>query len=347
MHRPRLLLVATLLVTLPVTAQAQLGGLLNRAKQKAEEKITGRAAPDRTPRFDESTVELTDDQLARMTTALAAAETAMQAADRDVGARHARYEQAVARYEAANGREDAARAAYQRQVDAYNECMGRAGSMVPQAGPTADQMAFAQRMEGMSDEERDAFEKKMERITKKMQAAHDRGDEKTARLMADSLHQLTGVDAYTPDQARAQQARTAQARKAAAQANSCGPVPQMNHSAMTGPRPERPELPPEVRAVSHHSPYTSDARDDSVTWARYRAERVLGAGDSAAVEATRGKMTAKQFAIARERIAAFYAGKIGPRSLYVFSDAEMDALEKHRNELRPHITRLDRGIVWY
>src|SRR5690349_14148894 len=66
-------------------------------------------------------------------------------------------------------------------------------SQGPYGGPPPGAMALAQRMESMSDEEREAFQAKMDKLEKEAKAAEKSGNLAEQQRIRGEIEKLTGV----------------------------------------------------------------------------------------------------------------------------------------------------------
>src|SRR6476469_2405011 len=112
----------------------------------------------------------------------------------------------------------------------------------PPGGARADAMALARRMESMSDEERDAFQAKLDKLEREAKAAEKSGNVAEQQRIRGDVEKLTGMSMSNVSDADRQKmaANSAKAQKAAKGVESCGPLPQMSRAQAPDPVKVRP-----------------------------------------------------------------------------------------------------------
>ena len=115
-----ILAVFSLQALLPALAEAQLGGLVKKAKKAAEEKVEGALpfTPLPAPEFTDRVLEITGDRLTRLLKGFAAEAAHAKTAVKE-------YEEQVKNAEAQAAAYEKAREAYNRDSDAYQACAAK------------------------------------------------------------------------------------------------------------------------------------------------------------------------------------------------------------------------------
>lgn len=341
-----ILLVPTVVVFLPASAQAQFGGLVKRAiaKRAAEEIIK---QPDSGKPGKRGT--LTDDQVTRM---LAGFTEEARSADEIGRAAVARYGDVMSRIdsylakEAAfeKSREDAERQgeAYSACTQGYTETLQKA-SMAAGESVRPDAMALAQKMEGMNDDERSAFEKKLNALQTRAEAAQKSGNLAEQQRVRADLEKLTGIKMSRSSMPPASTANMERAKAAAAGIQKCEMPSRMAVA-------ERPE-PVRVRRVLHGSAGDTleteanqmiSSRDEAAAYVQQ--VRLMSLGDKPMEQgAAAAGMSKGEYALMREELLYFYAIPVtkgqSPRA-GAFGEAELRLLDAHRTELLTATKRL-------
>ena len=329
-RRYPLALAAALALALPLPADAQ--GILGRVKSKAAE-VTGKkagekaadkagvASDSRAPKFSDNLLEITPERLDQVLRGAAAeAEPARRdareeaATRQDYEAKKRQYESDVQTYEqrkrdwqAKKAALDAKNAKYNEQMTAYQQCMQ---STPGYQQSQAQGQAMAQRFASMSEAERAEAQKKLEDLSKRMQAAQARGDQKMMALLADSANMIMGMPKPT-----------AQSTANAREMQKCGKMPELDVQAYQaeyqklGEEPSTPQAPVEP------------PRDEAAVAAR------MARRDSMASRAA--GLTIKQYGLMKERVAAYLAYGESPQKLgqYVFTPTELEALRAKKDRL--------------
>ena len=329
-------LAAALALPLPAAAQGILGRVKSKASEVAGKKAGDKAAEkagvssdSRTPKFNDNLLEITPERLDQLVRGAAAEAEPARKDARDEAATRQDYENKKRQYEsdlqtyeqrkrdyaAKKAALEAKNAKLGEQMTTYQQCMqGTQGYQQSQA----DAMAMAQKAGAMSEAERQQMVKKLEDLTKRMEAANKRGDTQTAMRLSDSARALMGMSAQTP-QSQAAAGREMQ---------KCGTPPVADMQGMQaeyqklGPEPEEPQPPVEP------------ARDEAAVAAR------MARRDTIASRAA--GLTIRQYGLMKERVAAYLAYGESPQKLgqYVFTPSELEALRAKKDKLSSY------GIVF-
>lgn len=310
----------------PGAAEAQLGGFIKKkVGDKIADKVLGpeqsgeRRAP--APKFSEDVLEITEARLGQLLKGIEAEEAAVASAKQQEAAAKKTAESQKAAYQAAKREYDARQKEYEKAADAYTKCqMAAVGQGMKAAmigNPAA--MKMAQALAQLPPEERDAFQKRMEARQEKIEAAQERNDVPALNRLkeeADADMKKTLGVSMTELQAGGAASGNAMAQMQAQQAK-CGPEPVA---------PQEPRNPADVEI---------DVRDS----VRVAAVRASGLAEG-------------QYAILRERVAAWLASKEKKRSLglYGFTDGELAILAAKHETLKAQAAALlanDHAGGWY
>jgi hypothetical protein len=310
----------------PARAEAQFGGLMRRA---AEHVVNRDKSSSGQPRIDDEAVE-------HMLTGLAEEARIADSVSRAAMARNAGVVREVDTFLKRLAAFSVAKAEAQREQQRYERCVGapsaELASMAQPAGASPSAMAFAQRMESMSDEERDAVQAKMDKLEKEAEAAEKSGDvAEQARIRAE-MQKLTGMP-MTP---AASPRSPAEIRKMQAAGNRIQQCPMPKPIAM--PRPEPIMVRPVVSeggvtklaaSATREIGDSTGAQDYLTSLRAMYVGNVSIEGGARAAGVDKGK-----YALLRERVLYIYANSImhdASAHPSGFSDDEYDVLESHRS----------------
>jgi hypothetical protein len=322
-----------LALLLPMRADAQFGGLMRRAAERVVKRDNPLSSQ---PKIDDAAVTHLLAGLgeeARVADSISRAAMAQNAAVvREVDA----FLKRLAAF-------SAAKAESQREEQRYASCAGAPSAELTAMaqGPSAGTMAFAQRMESMSDEERDAMQAKMDKLEKEAKAAEKSGDvAEQARIRAE-MQKLTGMP-MTPAASPRSPAEIRKMQAASDRLQQCAmPKP------ITVGRPEPIMVRPVVTENGVTKLAASATREigDSTGAQDYLTSlRAMYVGN---VSIERGAQASgvdkSQYALLRERVLYIYANSImNDASAHPsgFSDEEYDVLESHRSGIVAAARRL-------
>ena len=328
-----------LALVLPARAHAQFGGLVRRAAERVVKKDNPASSQ---PQIDDATVT---QMLAGLTEEARIADSigrATLAENADVFGKVDGFLKRYATYATARDRE-------RRAAEEYQACMSGPGqelasmSQGPAAGPPPGAMALAQRMESMSDEEREAFEAKMAKLEKEAKAAEKSGNVAEQQRIRGEIEKLTGMP-MTPaaNAPRRSQADIKRMQAAGARMEKCR-MPQP--SAVQPPQPimVRP-LVNEGGTTKFAPTATREISDSADAQAYLTSLRSMKVGN---VPIERGAkaagMDAGRYSLLRERMLNIYANSLLQDSEAHpsgFSDEEYAVLQARR----PEILRMARRL---
>ena len=324
-----------LALALPARADAQFGGLVRRAAERVVKKDN----PSSQPRIDDAAVTR---MLAGFTEEARIADSVSRAAM----AQNAGVVKQVDTFLGRLAAYSAARAESRREQERYNSCVGAPSreltSMAQRPGSVSpDAMAFAQRMESMSDEERDAFQAKMDKLEKEAKAAEKSGNVAEQQRIRAELQKLTGMS-MAPTTAPRSPAEIRKMQDASNRIQQC-PMPK---PITVGP-PEPIMVRPVVteKGVTTLAPAATREIGDSTSAQDYLTSlRAMYVGNVSIEGGARAAgVDQGQYALLRERMLYIYANSImNDASAHPsgFSDEEYDALESHRSAIVAAARRL-------
>jgi hypothetical protein len=309
-HVPRftrclaLVLTAMLVcVALPSSADAQFGKLM----KKVGKKVAGRpdsptgAASVPAPTFTANVLEITDVRLGQLLKGLDAERAARPALQQQNAAAQAAYEAAQKEYGQKRSAYERDLATYQRKFDAYDNCTRQVEAKYEKEAAGDASVEEQEQARTATEAAMEAQAQRMQALADRMQAANARGDEKTASALADSLHALAAMT-VARGAAGVQEARASDARDQRREADraKCGD-------------PGKPPAEPAPPSETHNS--------------------IATALERAGVQAS--GLTATQYAIMRERVAAYVNvnGEFRSGNQYAFSADELHVLRQHSKEL--------------
>ncbi len=341
----RLVVVAvssfSLALLVPATSEAQFGGLVRKAAEKAAKKELPTPPSSGQSRIDEGVVT-------HMLAGLAVEATVADSINRASLARNADATGQVDAFLKRYATYSSARANAIREHEAYQSCIGVPSQEVAamaQSHPAnvpPGTMEFAQRMEKMSPEERKAFETKMDKLEKEAKAADKSGNVAEQVRIRNELQQLTGVTMAPNAAPPMSQADMKKMQDAGDRMSKCAmPKP------FAAQPPEAIMVRPVVSSngVSALSPAATRRIADSSDAQAYLASlRSMHAGDEPIVRgAGAAGMDKGQYALLRERMLYIYASAVmrgesaRPSG---FTNEEYDALQAHRSEIVSAAERL-------
>jgi hypothetical protein len=288
---------------LPSSADAQFGKLM----KKVGKKVAGRpdapasAASVPAPTFTANVLEITDARLGQLLKGLDAERAARPALRQQDAAAQAAYEAAQKDYGEKRSAYERDLAAYQRKFDAYDNCTRQVEAKYEKEAAGDESLEEKEQARTATEAAMEGQAQRMQALVDRMQAANARGDEKTARALADSLHALAAMT-VARGAAGVQEARASDARDQRREADraTCGD-------------PGKPPVEPAPPSEIHSS--------------------VSAALERAGVQAS--GLTATQYAIMRERVAAYVNvnGEFRSGNQYAFSEDELEVLRQHAEEL--------------
>ncbi len=337
----RLLVVALLSATLlPAAAHAQFGGLVRKAAERAIKKDDPSSSSGQ-PQIDDATVT-------HMLTGLAAEAKVADSIGRASLAQHAEVAGQVDAFLKRYAAYSSARANAMREREAYQSCIGApsqdmaALAQAHPAGVSPDAMAFAQRMESMSPEERKAFEAKMDKLEKEAKAAEKSGNMAEQQRIRGEIQQLTGMSMSPGSAPTMSQADVKKMQAAGDRMAKCTmPTP------FSAQPPQAIMVRPVVteNGISALGPSATREIGDSLEAQSYLVSlRSMHVGNEPIVRgAGAAGMDEGQYGLLRERMLYMYAGALlrdDSSRPDGFSSAEYAALQAHRSEILAAAQRL-------
>ena len=324
-----------LALVFPARADAQFGGLMRRA---AERVVNRDKSSSSQPKIDDAAVTHMLAGLAEETRLADSVSRAAMARNAGVVSEVDTFLKRLAAY-------SVARAESKREQQRYERCVGapsaELASMAHPASASPGAMAFAQRMESMSDEERDAFQAKMDKLEKEAKAAEKSGDvAEQARIRAE-IQKLTGMP-MTP---AASPRSPAEIRKMQAAGNGIQQCPMPKPITMGQPEPlmVRPVV-TENGVTKLAASATREVGDSTGAQDYLTSLRAMYVGNVSIEGGARAAGVDKgQYALLRERVLYIYANSIlhdASAHPSGFSDEEYDALESRRSEIVAAARRL-------
>ena len=215
-------------------------------------------------------------------------------------------------------------------------------SQGPSAAPPPGAMALAQRMENMSDEERDAFQAKLDKLEKEAKAAEKSGKLAEQQRIRGEIEKLTGVSMTPANAPRRSQAEVKRMQDAGARMQKCT-MPQ----PFTAPPPEPIMVRPVVTengVTQLASSATREIRDSVNAQAYLTSLRSMHVGNAPVARGAQAAgIESGRYSLLRERMLYIYANAVtqgdGSRPSG-FSDEEYAALQAHRSEILGMARRL-------
>ena len=254
------------------------------------------------PQFTDDVLEITPARIDALRAGLSAETAARPGVEREHAAGLARYEAAVAAFPARQAEYRRAVVAWQADVTRFDGCAkGIEDRVVNGAEAEADRTATMTAMQRFDDPAFKAqLEARVKDLAARMQAAQQRGDQKAMLAYGDSLRAAMSPVAAAGNQGMAM-AQRSQARTDAAVEEirrTCGENPESK-------RPRSPESPGSQLPTAAH-------------------EQLEAAGAAAA------RLTARQYAVLKERVGAYLALKkhgAGIATQYAYAPSERAALD--------------------
>ena len=314
-------------------AHAQ-GGLLRKVKQKAAEAAgqaaagaAGVEAPGQAseggqrgrrgggssftpsaPKFDDRVVEMTDARIDGMLKALATERTETERYVQQSAANQKRQEAEKKAYDAKYAEYEKKRLAYERKNQEVEMC--RMNALGGSKETQATQSKMAANMSTMTEADAKRMQARMEDLSKRGQAARDRGDQKTVMAITDTIQtimqQMTGASS-----AEMQRMGKEGVQNKAAY-DKCGDA---------GTAPVEPEAP-------------NSGGNDAAAQSAIAKAAAKAAG-----------LNPEQYAVMRERLA--YIVSVGAEfrysTSYAYSSSEIAAVKKRMGELGPYKEQLQMG----
>lgn len=337
MRRCAVVAVSSLALTLlvPARADAQFGGLMRRAA----EHVVNRDKPSSSqPKIDDAAVTQTLTGLAAEAHIADSISRAAMAQNADVVSEVDAFLKRLATF-------SAARAELRREEQRYESCVGAPSqeltAMAQPGSVSPDAMAFAQRMESMSDEERDALQAKMDKLEKEARAAEKSGNLAEQQRIRAEVQKLTGM----PMRPAASPRSPAEIRKMQEAGNRIQQCPMPKPMTVRQPEPimVRPVV-TENGATKLAASATREIGDSTGAQNYLTSLRAMYVGNVSIEGGARAAGVDKgQYALLRERILYIYANSIlhdASAHPSDFSDEEYDALEAHRSEIIAAARRL-------
>jgi hypothetical protein len=340
--RRRLVVAVTslaLALVLPARAHAQFGGLVRRAAERVVKKENPASSQ---PQIDDATVTQMLTGLAEEARVADSIGRATLAENAEVFGQVDGFLKRYATYATARDRE-------RRAAEEYQACMSGPGqelaamSQGPMAGPPPGAMAFAQRMESMSDEERDAFQAKVDKLEKEAKAAEKSGNIAEQQRIRGEIEKLTGMSmAPSPNAPRRSQADIKRMQDAGARMEKCK-MPQPSAVEPPAPIMVRP-LVNEGGTTKFAPTATREIGDSANAQAYLTSLRSMKVGNAPIDRGAKAAgMDAGRYSLLRERMLNIYANSLLQDSQAHpsgFSDDEYTTLEAHRAEILRMARRL-------
>ena len=324
-----------LALVLPASAHAQFGGLVRRAAERVVKKETSTSSQ---PRIDDATVT---QMLAGLTEEARIADSigrATLAENADVFGKVDGFLKRYATYATARDRE-------RRAAEEYQACMSGPGqelaSMQRASGPPPGAMAMAQRMESMSDEEREAFQAKMDKLEKEAKAAEKSGNVAEQQRIRGEIEKLTGMPMNAAASPRSQ-ADIKKMQAAGARMEKCK-MPQPSAVQPPAPIMVRP-LVNEGGTTKFAPAATREIRDSLDAQAYLTSIRSMKVGNAPIDRGAKAAgMDTGRYSLLRERVLNIYANSLlhdSEAHPSGFTDEEYEALEAHRAKILGTARRL-------
>ena len=314
--------VLALALVAPSTSDAQIGGLIKKKVGSALGDKADKAAPgsqraeaaDQAPTFDDRVLEITAQRVDQLLKGLAAERSTKARLAQDQTAAKKRLEAERSAWQVKQKEYERQMAVYEPKARAHQKCvMDAHGAVLGQAMKQQDPevASLTQKIGSLSESERNEFEERMEALEEPYQAAEQRGDKAAMAKIEDEGAQIiaryTGMTAAEAKRVllkmRAQGDAAGQQLEAAAK--KCGPEPK----APADPGPEPSDAGPSESSIGE-----------------------------AGVKAS--GLTDEQYAVLRERVAAYVLVDGNVPSGYVFSPGERDVLKRRLAELKAYRAEL-------
>lgn len=321
-----------LALLLPANAHAQFGGLVRRA---AEHVVNKEKPSSNQPQID-------GDVVAHMLTGLTEEARVADSIGRAALASNAEVIGQVDGFLKRYAAWSTAVAASRRAQQEYQDCMDAPAreltgmAQQKQASASPDAMAFAQRMASMSDEERDAFQAKMDKLEKEAEAAKKSGNVAEQQRIRAEVERLTGMKMKAPS-AATQRQNAADVKKMEDAGNRMQQCKRPTPYAVQRPEPimVRPVV-AEGNVATLAPRATREISDSSSAQAYLTSLRAMYVADAPIARGAQAAgMDKGKYALLRERVLHVYAYAVmrGNSRPDGFSDDEYDALEEHRTDI--------------
>ncbi|HEU4564355.1 MAG TPA: hypothetical protein VFS05_06900, partial [Gemmatimonadaceae bacterium] len=319
------LTAAALCAATPTHADAQLGRLKRKLEEKVGDKAADKAAdkaqqggPTATPRqlqFQGNLVEITEARLASLMKGLDAQREASPRIQREAAAADAQYASAAKEYEAKYARYEKEQSAYDKAWAKWNDCTTELNNRF---GAEEDERNAAQAAKGreLEAEYDEAKQARMQELSKKMEAAQQRGDQKAMMAYRDTMMALL------------QPAMNAgmEGQKAVSEGQQRSKAHEAQLQAKCGTEPQRPTAPTPPKQAS-----SIMAQLDTVA---YRSSGLEGG----------------QFDLMRERVVPWLRARAAGRRVsanYAYTAAELAALERMEKRLAPYVEQMENPAPWF
>lgn len=327
-----------LAIALPASAHAQFGGLVRRAAERVVKKDNPASSQSQ---LDDAAVTQMLAGLAEEAKVADSIGRAAMAQDAEVFGQVDGFLKRLATYASARDNARRAQAEYQACVSGPGQELA---SMAQQSGAVRpDAMALAQRMESMSDEERDAFQAKLDKLEKEAKAAEKSGNVAEQQRIRGEVEKLTGMSMSSSASAPPRsQAEIKRMQDAGARMQKCT-MPQPFTAQPPQPIMVRPVV-TEDGATKLASSATRELRDSTDAQAYLTSLRSMRVGDAPLARGAQvAGMDGGRYSLLRERMLYIYANAMtqgdGSRPSG-FSDGEYAALQAHRPEILDRARRL-------
>lgn len=325
-----------LALVLPAAAHAQFGGLVRRAAERVVKKDNPTSGQ---PQMDDAAVT-------QMLTGLAEEAKVADSIGRAVVSQNAEVFGQVDAFLKRLAAYAAARADARRSQAEYQSCVSGPGQELASmqgasAGPPPGAMALAQRMESMSDEEREAFQAKLDKLEREAKAAEKSGNVAEQQRIRGEVQKLTGMPA-SPAASPRSPAEIRKMQAAGARMQQCT-MPQPFTAEKPAPIMVRPVV-TENGVTTLASSATREIRDSLDAQAYLTSIRSMHVGNAPiALGAKAAGMESGRYALLRERMLYIYANAVLQDSdahPSGFSDDEYSALQAHRPQILAAARRL-------
>jgi len=322
---------------LPARAHAQFGGLVRRAAERVVKKDNSTSSH---PQLDDAAVTRMLGGLAEEAKVADSIGRAVMTQNAEVFGQVDTFLKRLATYAAARDDARRAQAEYQSCVSGPGQELA-AMSPGPSSGPPPGAMALAQRMESMSDEEREAFQAKLDKLERDAKAAEKSGNVAEQQRIRGELQKLTGMPA-SPAASPRSTAEIQKMQAAGARMQQCA-MPQPFTGEKPAPIMVRPVV-TENGVTTLASSATREIRDSLDAQAYLTSIRSMHVGNvPIALGAKAAGMESGRYALLRERMLYGYANAAlegGDAHPSGFSDDEYSALEAHRPQILAVARRL-------
>lgn len=328
-----------LALVLPARAHAQFGGLVRRAAERVVKKENPTSSQ---PQIDDATVTQMLAGLAEEAKVADSIGRAALAQNGEVFGQVDAFLKRLATYATARDNAKRAQAEYQSCVSGPGQELASM-SQGPSAGPPPGAMALAQRMESMSDEEREAFQAKMDKLEKEAKAAEKSGNVAEQQRIRGEIEKLTGMSMTSAANApRRSPAEIKRMQDAGARMEKCR-MPQQFTAQPPQPIMVRP-LVNEGGTTKFAPAATREISDSADAQAYLTSLRSMKVGNAPIDRGAKAAgMDSGRYSLLRERMLYIYANSLLQDSEAHpsgFSDDEYATLQAHRPEILASARRL-------